>query len=162
VNESKPQVGAQFFTLRDGVVAGAVAGVLSGAPSTLHAVLSGRDPLAAARAAGNLLLPAGAPPGALLLAGGIAHAILSLGWGTVVAVAVGRTSRSPLTVGLAAGAAIAAVDLGLLARGPLGRRWPLIRALPVGPQIADHLAFGAVASAVLTICPEAGRVGRGP
>lgn len=142
-----------------------VAGVVSGAPSTVHAVLTGRDPLAAARAAGNLLLPAGAPPGALLLAGGLAHTALSLGWGTVAAVAVRRTSlRSvaapaatvggtppisrALAVGLAAGAAIAAIDLGLLAHGPPGRRWPLIRALPVGPQVTDHLAFGAVAGVV--------------
>jgi hypothetical protein len=129
--------------------AGVTAGVLSGAPSTLHAVLTGRDPLAAARAAGNLLLPAKASPGALLLAGSLAHTVLSLGWGTVVAVAVRRTSLPPIAAGLAVGAAIAAVDLGVLAHGPLGRRWPLIRALPVGPQVADHLAFGAVAGAVL-------------
>lgn len=145
----KPLFEGDFSALRDGFRAGAVAGVLSGAPSTLHAVLTGRDPLAAARAAGNLLLPADAPPGALLLAGGLAHTVLSLGWGTVVAVAVRRTSLPPLAAGLAVGAAIAAVDLGLLAHGPPGRRWPLIRALPVGPQVADHLAFGAVAGAVL-------------
>jgi hypothetical protein len=54
-----------------------------------------------------------------------------------------------MAVGLAGGAAIAALDLGLLAHGPIGRRWPLIRALPVGPQVADHLAFGAIAGAVL-------------
>jgi hypothetical protein len=131
------------------VAAGAVAGLLSGAPSTVHALLTGRDPLAAARAAGNLLLPADAGPGALLLAGGIAHVALSLGWGTVLAMAVRRTSVSPVAVGLAGGAAIAAVDLGLLAHGPLGRHWPLIRALPIGPQVADHLAFGAIAGAVL-------------
>jgi hypothetical protein len=50
---------------------------------------------------------------------------------------------------VAAGAAIAALDLGLLAHGALGRRWPLIRALPIGPHVADHLAFGAVAGVVL-------------
>jgi hypothetical protein len=146
---SKPQLEGNFPALRGGVRAGAVAGVLSGAPSTLHAVLTGRDPLAAARAAGNLLLPADASPGALLLAGGLAHTVLSLGWGTVVAVAVRRTSLPPLVAGLAVGAAVAAVDLGVLAHGPLGRRWPLIRDLPVGPQVADHLAFGAVAGVVL-------------
>ena len=146
---SKPPVNGDFSALRDGIRAGAAAGVLSGAPSTLHAVLTGRDPLAAARAAGNLLLPADASPGALLLAGGLAHTVLSLGWGTVVAVAVRRTSLPPFAAGLAVGAAIAAIDLGVLAHGPLGRRWPLIRALPVGPQVADHLAFGAVAGVVL-------------
>ena len=135
--------------LREGVIAGAVAGVLSGAPSTAHAVLTGREPLAAAVAAGNLILPDSAPPGALLAAGGVAHAVISLGWGTVLAVAVRRTSLPPVTTGVLAGAVIAAVDLGLVAHGRFGRRWPLIRALPVWPQVADHLAFGAVAGAVL-------------
>ncbi|HEV3365446.1 MAG TPA: hypothetical protein VG795_15155 [Acidimicrobiia bacterium] len=126
-----------------------MAGLLSGIPSTVHAGLTGADPLAAARAAGNLLLPADSRPAALLAAGTLAHVALSLGWGTVLAMAVRRTSLSPVAVGLAGGAAIAAVDLGLLAHGPIGRRWPLIRALPVLPQVADHLAFGAVAGAVL-------------
>ena len=135
--------------LRDGLVAGAVAGLLSGAPSTVHALLTGADPLAAARAAGNLLLPADADRGALLAAGGVVHMALSLGWGTVLAMTARRSSLSPMTAGAVVGAAIAAVDLGLLAHGPIGRRWPLIRALPVGPQVADHLVFGAIAGAVL-------------
>lgn len=134
---------------RGGIAAGAVAGLLSGIPSTIHARLTGGDALAAARAAGNLLLPADARPTALLAAGGLAHVVVSLGWGTVLAMAVRRTSVSPLAAGLAGGAAIAVVDLGLLAHGPIGRRWPLIRALPVLPQVADHLAFGAIAGAVL-------------
>jgi hypothetical protein len=148
--EPKPHVRSPESALVSGLVAGALAGVLSGAPSTLHAVVTGRDPLAAARAAGNLLLPAGAPAGALLVAGALAHTVVSAGWGTVLAVAVRRTSVPPLAAGVTAGAAIAAVDLGLIAHGPAGRRWPLIRALPVWPQIADHLAFGAVAGAVIS------------
>ena len=96
------------------------------------------------------MLPATARPAALLAAGGLAHGVISVGWGTVLAVAVRRTSvASPPVAGAIAGAAIAALDLGL-AHGPAGRRWPLIRALPVGPQVADHLAFGAVAGAVLS------------
>jgi hypothetical protein len=148
-DKSKPQVRRHTSALPAGLAAGGVAGLLSGVPSTVHALLTGGDPLAAARAAGNLLLPADAGPRALLAAGGLAHVALSLGWGTVLAVAVRRTSLSPMTAGLAAGAAIAAVDLGLLAHGPAGRRWPLIRALPVAPQVADHLAFGAIAGAFL-------------
>lgn len=144
----KPPGAGAFRLLRDGVTAGAVAGVLSGLPSTVHALVTGADPLAAARAAGNLLRPADARPAALLAAGAVAHVALSLGWGTVLAVAVRRCPASPLVAGLVGGAAIAAVDLGL-AHGPAGRRWPLIRALPVGPQVADHLAFGAIAGAVL-------------
>jgi hypothetical protein len=140
---------AHESVLRAGVVAGAVAGLASGAPSTVHALLSGGDPLAAARAAGNLLLPAESRPEALLAAGALAHVALSVGWGTVLAMAVRRTALPPLAVGVAGGAAIAAVDLGLLAHGPMGRRWPLIRGLPVLPQVADHLAFGAIAAAVI-------------
>ena len=141
----KPQVRGHKLRFSGGLAAG----VVSGLPSTLHALATGRDPLAAARAAGNLLLPADAGSRALLFAGGITHVALSLGWGTVLAMAVRRTSLAPVAVGVAGGAAIAAVDLGLLAHGPMGRRWPLIRALPVGPQLADHLAFGAIAGAVL-------------
>jgi hypothetical protein len=146
---AKPLVRGNKSVFRDGMAAGALAGLLSGAPSTIHALLTGGDPLAAARAAGNLLLSADAGPGRLLVAGGIAHVALSVGWGTVLAMAVRRTSLPPSAVGLAGGAAIAALDLGLLAHGPFGRRWPLIRALPVGPQVADHLAFGTIAGAVL-------------
>jgi len=148
-HSAKPHVRGHKSVFRDGMAAGAVAGLLSGAPSTIHALLTGGDPLAAARAAGNLLLPADAAPARLLVAGGIAHVALSVGWGTVLAVAVRRTSLPPTAVGLAGGAVIAAVDLGLLAHGPIGRRWPLIKALPIGPQVADHLAFGAIAGAVL-------------
>ena len=145
----KPQVNVANRRVAPGLWAGAVAGVVSGLPSTLHALATGRDPLAAARAAGNLLLAADASPPALLFAGGIAHAVLSLGWGTVLAMAVRRAPLPHVLTGLAGGAAIAAVDLGLLAHGPMGRRWPLIRELPVLPQVADHLVFGAVAGGVL-------------
>jgi len=145
----KPARGGFAPVLRRGIAAGAVAGVLSGLPSTVHALATGRDPLAAARAAGNLLLPSDASPSALLAAGGVAHVVLSLGWGTVLAVAVRRTSLPPVPLGVAAGAAIAAVDLGLVARSRVGRRWTLIHDLPLAPQAADHLAFGAIAGAVL-------------
>jgi hypothetical protein len=47
--------------------------------------------------------------------------------------------------GVCAGAAIAALDLGLI-----GRRFARIRALPLAPQVADHLAFGAVVGVVLS------------
>jgi hypothetical protein len=43
-----------------------------------------------------------------------------------------------------AGMAIAAVSL------PVGRRlYPKVRRLAIGPQVADHIAFGASAGAVL-------------
>ncbi len=41
----------------DGLAAGALAAVVSGLPSTVHALAAGRDPLEATLAAGSLLLP---------------------------------------------------------------------------------------------------------
>jgi hypothetical protein len=128
--------------LRDGLLAGVGAGLVSGIPSTLHALYAGEPVLAASRAAGNLVLPAGAGPFSLLAAGALVHTCLSLGWGTVLAVTLPR--RGAPAWGAVAGLAIAALDLGLV-----GRRRPLIRALPVLPQVADHVAFGAVAGAIL-------------
>lgn len=122
-----------------GLVGGAVAAVVSGAPSTAAALVTGRDPLEAVRAAGSLV---GRPA---LGAGLVVHTVVSLGWGVVVATALPR--RWPVLWGAAGGGAIALVDLGLV-----GRRFPGIRALPAAPQLADHLAFGAVVGAVVSEC----------
>jgi hypothetical protein len=113
-----------------------VAGSLSGAPSTVLAVRTGRSPLEAARAAGALQ---GEPS---LLRGLLAHAATTLLWSAVLVAALppGRE----VVAGTAAGAAIHALDLGVI-----GRRIPAIAALPQGPQLLDHLAFGGLAGATL-------------
>ena len=129
--------------LRVGLRAGAVAAVLSGAPSTVHALATGRSPLDAVQAAGTLLLPDDAAPSALAAAGVVAHSAISLGWGVVLAAVLPR--RRTVVWGALAGLAIAALDLGVLAR-----RWPRIRALPTAPQVADHVAFGALVGAVVS------------
>jgi hypothetical protein len=129
--------------LRVGLRAGAVAAVLSGAPSTVHALATGRSPLAAVQAAGTLLLPHDAPPIARAAAGLVAHGAISLGWGVVLAAVLPR--RRTVVWGALAGLVIAGIDLGVL-----GRRWPRIRALPLGPQVADHAAFGALVGAVVS------------
>ena len=116
--------------------AAVVAGVLSGAPSTLDSLVRRRSPLAAIRAAGTLLGRSS------VVRGGLAHAGLSLGW-TAVLTTVLPARREPLW-GALAGAGIAALDLGLARR-----RWPVIAALPTAPQVADHLAFGTLVGAVL-------------
>ena len=128
--------------LADGAVAGAVAALLSGAPSTLHALLTGADPLEATRAAGALVLPRETRPLPLLAAALPAHAAISLAWGAVLAVALPQ--RHTVTAGAFAGLAIAAVDLGVI-----GSRLPRIRALPTAPQVADHVAYGTVVGAVV-------------
>jgi hypothetical protein len=126
----------------DVLIAAAVAAVLSGAPSTTHALLTGTSPLEASLAAGTLLLPHEQRPGRLLAAATIAHAALSLGWAVVLAAVLPR--RRTLLAAAAAGVAIAALDLGVV-----GRRFPRIRALPLVPQILDHVAYAVTVGAVL-------------
>ena len=119
--------------------AGLVAAALSGAPSTVHALATGRDPLEAALAAGSMLLPRETRRLPLLAAA--VHLAVSLGWAVVLERAGVRGARR----GALAGLAIAALDLGLL-----GRAFPRIRALPVGPQVADHTAYGAIVGALIS------------
>ena len=116
--------------------AAVVASVLSGAPSTLHALVTRRPLLAAPRAAGELLGRTGLARGAL------AHAGMTLGWTMVLGATL--PPRRRVAWGMAAGLGIAALDLGIARR-----RYPAIAALPQGPQVADHVAFGALVGATL-------------
>jgi hypothetical protein len=129
-------------TLQDGLVAGAVAAAVSGVPSTLSALAAGRDPLEATLAAGSMLLPGETRRDRLAAAAGPVHVAVSLGWAVVLARALPR--RRTIAAGAAAGLGIAALDLGVL-----GRLFPRVRALPLLPQLADHLVFGATVGLVL-------------
>jgi hypothetical protein len=128
--------------LADPLVAGAIAAVLGGAPSTLHALLTGRDPLEASLAAGTLLLPRERRPVRLLPAAAVAHVALSLGWAVVLAAVLPR--RRARGAAVVTGLAIAALDLGLF-----GRRVARIRALPLVPQVLDHVAYALTVAVVL-------------
>jgi hypothetical protein len=116
------------------------AAALSGAPSTLHALATGRDPLAASLAAGSVLLPGETDRLRLLAAAVPVHLGVSLAWTLVLDRAGVRTARG----GALAGVAIAALDLGAL-----GKRFPRFGGLPLAPQVADHVAFGALAARLL-------------
>jgi hypothetical protein len=129
-------------SLGDGAVAGAAAWALSGLPSTGIALLRRTDPLQATAAAGSLLLTGDAQRPHLLLAGALAHTTLCLGWATVLALALPR--RHTIAAGVAAGMAVAGLDLGAV-----GRRYPRIRDLDTAPQVADHVAFGAIVATVV-------------
>jgi hypothetical protein len=122
------------------VRAAAWAALLSGAPSTLHALATGRDPLEATLAAGSVVLPGETRRTRLLAAAIPVHLALSLGW----AIALDRAGVRGAGRGALAGLAMGAVDLTLAARV-----LPRIRALPLVPQLADHAAYGAVAGHVL-------------
>ena len=128
--------------IRDALVAGGVASLVGGAPSTAHAVLTGRDALESTLAAGTLLLPDERGRGRLLLAAVPTHVAISLTWALALARMLPR--RRTALAGAAAGLAIAALDLGVA-----GRRFPRIRALPLLPQVTDHVAYGATVGAVL-------------
>lgn len=121
------------------LAAALVAGTVSGAPSTLHALATGRSPLAAARAAGAIL----GRPG--LVRGAVAHAAITVWWTTVLAATI--PPGHEVAGSTAAAAGIHALDLGVI-----GRRIPPIAELPQLPQLLDHLAFGAVAGATLRWC----------
>ncbi|HWF34845.1 MAG TPA: hypothetical protein VG295_05725 [Solirubrobacteraceae bacterium] len=118
----------------------AAAAMFSGAPSTLHALLSQGGVRAAAvsvrdatRAIGTLVPPS--RPG--LVRGGAIHLIIS----ALCAEVLARTlpAHRSAAWGAAAGLAIGLVNVGII-----GRRFPAIRALPLVPQLADHVAFGTV------------------
>ncbi|MFP5364551.1 MAG: hypothetical protein ACLGI5_17680 [Thermoleophilia bacterium] len=130
-------------SVQDGLFAGAVAAVVGGAPSTLHALATRSSPLEATLAAGTLVLPRERRPLALVLAAIPVHAALSLGWAVLLAFTLPR--RRTVACGALAGLAIAALDLGVV-----GRRHPRIRALAQVPQVLDHVAYGATVGAVLS------------
>ena len=115
-----------------------VAGILSGAPSTIHALVTGRRLREAVAAAGELL----GRPG--VLRGAIAHALLTIGWTSVLLLVLPR--RATVAWGAVAGAAIGVADLAIA-----DRRFPAIAALPRLPQLTDHVAFGALVGAVVTV-----------
>ncbi len=106
----------------------------------MHALATGRDPLEAALAAGSILLPRETSRPKLVAAAVPVHLALSLAWTLAFDRAGVRTARG----GALAGLAVAALDLG--AAGP---RFPRVGELPLGPQLADHAAFGAIAGLLL-------------
>jgi len=89
-----------------------------------------------------MLVPGENRRGRLVAAAVPVHLALSLSWAVVLAGCLPR--RTKVAGGAAAGLAIAALDLGLVAR-----RLPRVRALPLLPQLADHAMYGATVAAVL-------------
>jgi hypothetical protein len=63
----------------------------------------------------------------------------------LVPTGVGSLAAAAARHGAAAGAALFAFEYGLV-----GRRRPLVRALPALPQLADQVVFGVVAGGVLS------------
>lgn len=125
----------------DVVRAGLIAALVSGIPSTAHALMTGRDPLEATAAAGSLVLGSDRPRSQLLLAAAPTHLVLSIGWAFLISALL--PPRRRILAGAGYGVGIALFDLGVV-----GRAIPRIRALPFGPQLADHVVFGGVVGAL--------------
>jgi hypothetical protein len=122
--------------------AGAVAAVVGGAPSTIWALVTGDDPLAPTLAAGSLVLPRETRRARLVAVAVPVHLTLSVGWALVLERVLPRGRE--VGAGALAGLGIAALDLGVL-----GRSLPRVRALPLLPQLADHVAYGVTVGYVL-------------
>ena len=129
--------------LRDLFWAWLVATVFSGLPSTLHALVTGADPLEATRAAGAMLLPDASDTGSLVAAAALVHPAVSLFWTLVFGWCLPR--RHVMGWAVLAAAAVALVDLRVIA--PLA--FPAVARLPFWPQFADHLMWGALLGGTL-------------
>jgi hypothetical protein len=122
-----------------------LATALSGAPSTVHALIKRRSLRAAVvnvydatRAVGTLV-----PPGRAGFGRGMAvHIVISMLCGKALARTLPRDH--PAEWGAAAGLVIGVVNVGVI-----GRSFPAIRALPLVPQIADNVMFGTVFAVTL-------------
>jgi hypothetical protein len=126
----------------DTLASGLIAAVVSAAPSTIVAAAVGSDPLEATLAAGSIVLPDETRRHRLVAAALPVHLALSLAWASVLARVLPR--RGTVVAGAFAGVGIAALDLGIV-----GRRFARIRGLPLLPQLADHVTYGATVGWVL-------------
>jgi hypothetical protein len=117
--------------------------ILSDAPSTLWALVTGADPLEATRAAGAMLVPIDTPLPGLLAAATLAHLTVSTFWTFVFVRWLPRRQLALWSTGAAA--AVALLDLRVIA--PL--LFPAVASLPFWPQFADHLMWGACLGGVL-------------
>lgn len=131
------------YTPRDLFLAWLAATVLSGAPSTLHALVSGGDLLEATRAAGAMLIDEDASTAMLFAAAAVVHPAVSAFWTLLFAKLLPRTRV--LLWSLVGAALIALLDLRVIA--PM--LFPAVAALPFWPQLADHLMWGACLGATL-------------
>jgi hypothetical protein len=86
-----------------------------------------------------VLFPGERRAAVLVPAAAALHSALSLGWAAVLAATLpDRRMTLPSAVGVACavGTGIAIIDLGIL-----GRHYPRVVALPIFPQVADHMAY---------------------
>jgi hypothetical protein len=139
--------------------AGLWAAALSGFPSTAWTLSRRGDISASTEALGaDLLELAGVEGGRLrrLVVAGAAHVGISLVWARLLRRLGDRPPLRASSYGIAAGLAIGLLDLKVV-----GRRLPRVSRLELGPQLADHAAFGAVVGCLLSRSGQVSRPGAG-
>jgi hypothetical protein len=107
-------------------------------------LLRGDDPLEATLAVGSMLLPHEERRERLVAAAVPVHFGTSIFWAVVLERVLPRRHRAAW--GAAAGLAISALDLLVL-----GRRFQRVSELPLAPQVADHVLYGATVGYVITL-----------
>ena len=130
---------------RTTLVAGGLAGLLGGIPSTVYLLLTGGDLLAAVNALAAMATANELPVLYRIAVAGGVHFAVSFFWASVLVALLPR--RAPILGALVASALIALLDLKLIAP----RFFPEAAALAFMPQLADHLAWGATIGAVLRV-----------
>lgn len=138
LNSVKPR-----FDRHDLFYAWLAATLFSGVPSTLHALVTGADPLEATRAAGAMLRPAVTETLTLVSAAALVHSSVSLFWAVIFVWLLPHRYTAAWAV--AGSAAVALLDLRLIAPSA----FPAVAALPFWPQFADHLMWGLMLGATL-------------
>ena len=131
------------YIVADAVAAHLYASALGVVPSTPHLIVTRSNMFEVALAAGAMVLPDEERASRLLPAGLAVHAVLSVGWALVMAASLPR--RRTVAWSLAGGLAITALDMGIAAR-----RFPRFHALPLVPQVLDHLAWAGTVGYVVS------------
>jgi hypothetical protein len=133
----------RLSVLLDWLVAGSVATVLSGVPSTLYGVLTGADIAEPTRAAGAMLIAANSSDPQLFIAAAVIHITVSFFWAGVLILILPRTF-------VVSGCVLAALLIGILDLRVIAPCfYPEVARLPFLPQMADHLMWGTCLGLVL-------------
>jgi hypothetical protein len=144
------------FSSGDLIFAWLIATVFSGVPSTVHALMTGTDPLEATRAAGAMLVATESPLAELVAAAAVVHGSVSMFWTLVFGATLPRSRVMGWAV--AGSAAVALLDLKIIA--PMF--FPSVASLSFWPQFADHLAWGALLGATLQLRSKRRTLSRAP
>lgn len=125
------------------LIAGGIAGVVSGIPSTVYLLLTEGDLFASLNALVAMVTSSELPVLSRICVAAAVHLAVSVFWASVLVLLMPR--RAPMIGALIASAVIAFVDLKLIAPSFFAEA----AALAFIPQLADHLAWGATVGAVL-------------